>query len=112
MVCLISWYEPLENWAIYDKQFDAIAPANRETESNSSWCANATSQSNAKETEIKGNPHVVPIYAVLGMCLILKGTVYPNQKYTFFLLHKLLLMSLDSFGVSCLVLDFSAFYKI
>ena len=37
---------------------------------------------------------------------VLKGQL--NQKYIFFLTHLLLFINLDSFGVSCLVLEKSA----
>ena len=38
----------------------------------------------------------------------LKGQFIPNQKYILFLLPVVLFINLDSFGVSCLVLEISA----
>ena len=39
---------------------------------------------------------------------MLKGQFTPNQKYMFYLLPVEIFINLDSFGVSCLVLEISA----
>ena len=44
-----------------------------------------------------------------GSVMDVKGTIHPKiKKYIFFLLLVVLFISLDSFGVSCLVLEISA----